>query len=267
MLAYYLLIREPTDALEKLIRDYYEKCENDYEKERERKKQFVQKTAQKLYAELSPERRAKLYMNANLAEEHFDLGLYVRNKYIFTDDEENDLPDCSPDLLSYETLSCLVSILVGYDYNDPFYRGVYEDWNFPWLRKLYFTLFDKFPDDLLEKYARRKKIQMAVKSAIAEVHDAVINKERFDVQAQKYGLSAAKIRDVQNFFKNSHERHFEIPYDLFLLGCDSPKQERKKQLQILKLILEKGSDLMWKLPCWLFTKQDAVLVAVSVNST
>lgn len=265
MIDYYQLIREPTAELENLILNYQEKRRIQCEIEHKRMKLFIHKTAQKLFDEMSLEERQKMYEDADPGEEHLGLGLYVRNKYIFAKLNEIDFPVQFPDTLSSEILSCLVSILVGFDYDDPFYSDVYASWRFPWLRKLYFALFDKYPDEILKKYAGRKNVKTAVKLAVGEVYESIVNKERFAVQAKKYGLSSAKIRSVQEFFKNNNGKYLAIPYDIFLLGCDLPEEERMRRLHLLKLLLERENNLIKEFPRWLFEKQDAVLVAVSVS--
>lgn len=265
MIDYYQLIREPTAELEKLIFNYQEKRRIQCEIEQKRMKLFIHRTAQKLFEEMSPEERQKMYEEADPGEEHFGIGLYVRNKYIFAKLNEIDFPVRFPDTLSSEILSCLVSILVGFDYDDPFYSDVYASWRFPWLRKLYFVLFDKYPDEILKKYAGRKNVKKAVNLAVAEVYESIVNIERFAIQAKRYGLSSAKIRSVQEFFKSNNGKYLAIPYDLFLLGCDLPEEERTRRLRLLKLLLERENNLIKEFPRWLFEKQDSVLVAVSVS--
>ena len=80
-----------------------------------------------------------IYMNPNSVAHHFGLGLMIRNKYIYNND--NEYVSDSPDNLSSIIVSKIASMIIeNYDYKNPMCRWLYDSFEFPYYRKLYFVV-------------------------------------------------------------------------------------------------------------------------------
>ena len=121
--------------------------------------QFVNKVAKEVLNGLSDKDKEYIYMNPNSVAHHFGLGLMIRNKYIYNND--NEYVSDSPDNLSSIIVSKIASMIIeNYDYKNPMCRWLYDSFEFPYYRKLYFVVNNKFPDEIriCLMYSKRKNL-------------------------------------------------------------------------------------------------------------
>ena len=72
--------------------------------------QFIETSAEDLIRNLSEEDKVALLRNPEYADHHFGLGMYIRNHYIYTN-QDLRLPAVMADGLSHKILDQAISIL------------------------------------------------------------------------------------------------------------------------------------------------------------
>lgn len=260
----YTICKEPSDELVKAIEDYYEcvRLENlKYD-------EFVAKTADKVFAELSDEEKAYIFDHPDLRTHHFGLGLMIRNKYLYRNDCE--LPCNNVDSLSGTIVSKIASMLIeNYDFDNLYYRFLYENAFFCHLRKLYYAFFGEYPDKILSEYEDLPDECDAAEKATEKVKSVILDEQRFKNSAELYGLSEKKFKEFKSYTDEYNKKHYGIiPYDIALLHCKSTDNKtRETLLNILKAILDETPNLASELPAFIFNQKDAVLLAVGAFGT
>ena len=73
--------------------------------------QFIERSAEDLIRNLSEEDKAALLQNPEYADHHFGLGMYIRNHYIYNN-QELRLPAVLADGLSHKIFDQIISILI-----------------------------------------------------------------------------------------------------------------------------------------------------------
>ena len=72
--------------------------------------QFIEKSAEDLIRNLSEEDKAALLQKPEYKDHHFGLGMYIRNHYIYTN-QDLRLPAVMADGLSHKIFNQVISIL------------------------------------------------------------------------------------------------------------------------------------------------------------
>ena len=122
---------------------------------------------------LSQEDRNHIFWHPNSTEHHFGLGLYIRNNYI----HGKDLPFAylQADSLSSEITARIASMIIdNYDYENLFYRNLYENFVFNHLRRLYYDIKGECPDSLMDQYSDFPNEDTAAEAVIEEVKNVVL---------------------------------------------------------------------------------------------
>ncbi len=256
----YIVSREPSEDLIADIEAYYAVV-----KERNRKHDdFVDRVAKDVLEKLNDKEKEYIFLHPDSTTHHFGLGLWVRNNYIHG--KELDFECWHPDNLSSEIMDRVASLLISnYDYENPFYRYLYDDDSFNRLRRLYFAVRGEYPDALMDQFAGRPDERQAAKEAKAKLRKAVLSKQRFHKLCRKYGLSEEQYHQMIEAIDAHNKTNRTIaPYDIGLLASRKLEPEfRKNLICLLRTTLEPmSSQLAIDLPIFMFDQKDAVLVAV-----
>ena len=226
--------------------------------------QFVNKVAKEVLNGLSDKDKEYIYMNPNSVAHHFGLGLMIRNKYIYNND--NEYVSDSPDNLSSIIVSKIASMIIeNYDYKNPMCRWLYDSFEFPYYRKLYFVVNNKFPDEIVNKYKNMSDVFEAEELVIEDITANIMDVDRFKLLCERYNVSVKKCEVFINFIDNHNEKEYKkIPYDFGLLTSNRLLKETRIQLlKLLKFVLDESLDLVHEIPSFVFNQKDAVMVAVS----
>jgi len=192
------------------------------------------------------------------------MGLGIRNKYIHS--QELDFEVGHPDNLSSEiTLRVASMVIDSFDYENPFYRSIYDDFTFSHLRRLYKALMGDYPDSILEKYADEPDEYEAAKKAKKKVRSIVLDVKRFKKLASKYQLTEIQYRDFKEFVDAYNAKNWDIiPYDVAILcSRKMDADERTRWLQLMEAVLKQAPRLALEMPTFVFNQKDSVLLAVS----
>ncbi len=224
----YTICKEPSDELVKAIEDYYEcvRLENlKYD-------EFVAKTADKVFAELSDEEKAYIFDHPDLRTHHFGLGLMIRNKYLYRNDCE--LPCNNVDSLSGTIVSKIASMLIeNYDFDNLYYRFLYENAFFCHLRKLYYAFFGEYPDKILSEYEDLPDECDAAEKATEKVKSVILDEQRFKNSAELYGLSEKSLRNSNYILMNTTKSTMKL--FLMILRCYIANQQITRQEKLCSI--------------------------------
>lgn len=239
---------------------------------KKRHDEFVDKVAHKVLDSLSEDDREFIYKYPDSTTHHFGLGLWIRNKYIYN--KKLDFFYGFEDDLSSEIIERIASLIIdNYDYENSYYRRMYDDYHFGYYRRLYFARNEEWPDALMEEYAEMAvniDEDTAVKQTLKDVKERVLGKKQFEENAEKYGLTDNQIKEFRGFVKNYNNSYQRggmtpLPYDLALLGCKSLEPELRQQLlRILAIILEENTELASKMPRFVLNQEDASQVVARI---
>ena len=237
-----------------------------YVKEENRKHdEFVNYVAEDVFKSLSQEDKDYIFKHPSSIDHHFGMGLGIRNKYIHGQNLEFDVGH--PDSLSSEITSKIASLIIdNYDYENPFYRHMYDDFTFDHVRRLYFALMGEYPDRILDEYADKPDDYAAAKECKQVIRDIVLNAERFKDNCKAYGITEAQYQVYVKFADEYNAHNWDVvPYDVALLGSKKlPKEERDRWLELMRAVLEQAPRMSITMPAFVFNQRDAVLLAVSV---
>lgn len=254
----YTLIKEPSAELVKEIEAYF-----DLQKEWDRKyKEFVTTVATEVVEGLSEKDKAYIYDHPSPVGHHFGMGLGIRNKYIFSGDL--DFPIGHPDTLSSNITSRVASLIIeNYDYNNTYYRVLYDNFVFCHYRLLYKAITGNYPDQIVEKYENEHEYIDAIKAVEKEVKSVVINTRRFKRLCKKYGISDDRYKEFKQLVDDYNKQHWDaVPYDIALLESYNLEAEVRTQLlEVLKAVVNKTN--YFEVPEYVLNQKDAVLVVVS----
>lgn len=256
----YTISRNPSEELIQAIENYYAKV-----KEKNRKRdEFVYSVAKEVYDGLSDDDKAYIFDHPDSTRHHFGMGLGIRNKYIHS--QKLDFEVGHPDNLSSEiTLRIASMVIDSFDYENPFYRSIYDDFTFSHLRRLYKALMGDYPDSILEKYADEPDEYEAAKKAKKKVRSIVLDVKRFKKLASKYQLTEIQYRDFKEFVDAYNAKNWDIiPYDVAILcSRKMDADERTRWLQLMEAVLKQAPRLALEMPTFVFNQKDSVLLAVS----
>lgn len=256
----YVVSKEPSPELIHAIEDYYAKV-----KERNRKHdEFVDSVAKEVLGSLTDEEKAYIYDYPDSTTHHFGLGLMIRNKYIHGQDLDFEVGH--PDNLSSEITSRISSLIIeDYDYENLYYRHLYDSFIFGHLRRLFRALTDKYPDRIIDKYADLPDDCSASQTAEEEIRAIVLDSERFKELSRKYGLSDEQYHEYKTFVDEYNNKKWDIiPYDVALLGSKKLEPEnRARYLKLMQAVLKQAPRMALEIPAFVFNQKDAVLLAVT----
>ena len=255
----YIISKEPSQELTIAIEAYYATV-----KERNRKRdEFVDTVANEVFAGLTQEDKEYIFLHPDSTTHHFDLGLSIRNMYIHG--KELEFQYYSPDDLSSEIIAKIASLIIeNYDYENPFYRRLYGSFSFNHLRRLYYAINGKYPDELMAKYEDMPDDWKAAEIVEKKIKSGILDTRRFKQLSLKYGLTEVQYCEYKSFVdKYNRETWAIVPYDIALLTSKMLEPAlRQKLLLLLKTVLEKTHRISLELPAFVFNQKDAVLLAV-----
>lgn len=226
--------------------------------------EFVNRVAKEVLNGLSDKDKEYIFMNPNSDAHHFGLGLTIRNAYIYNDDV--GLLFENPDNLSSRIISKIASMIIdNYDYSNPLCRRLYESFEFPYYRKLYYVVNNKFPDEIVNKYKNLSEAIEAEKLVIEEIKAKIYDVDRFKLLCERYNVSVKNCEMFIDCIDNHNKKEYKkIPYDFGLLTSNRLLKETRNQLlKLLKFVLDESLDLIHEIPSFVFNQKDAVMVAVS----
>jgi hypothetical protein len=257
----YIISKEPSQALVSEIEAYYA-----LRKERSKKHdEFVDTVANEVLANLSPEDKAQIFRQPDSITYHFTTGLWIRNHYIRG--KELDF-DFIADNLSSEIMSRVASLIIdNYDYENPFYRHLYDNPIFNHMRKLFFALKGMYPDEIMAKYADLPDDVKAAETAAEELRSTLLNANRLEQLGAKYGLADAQRCEYKSIVDAHNKKDWHmVPYDIALLTSKTLEPEvRQKLLSLLDVVLNETPEMAVTLPAFIFNQKDAVLLAVGAR--
>jgi len=258
----YVVSKEPSEELIRAIENHYAA-----EKERNRKHdEFVDSVAQKVYEELSDEQRQVIFENPDSSYHHHFLGAYIRGNYFNKEDIDFELLDS--DGLSSEIVRKIASLIIDdYDFDNLFYRCLYDDIVFVNLRMIYHVMTGEYPTDITDKYSELPDGEEAAKAARNELMSIVVNEDRFRELAHKYQMTDKQFEECKTIIDEYNAKNWDkVPYDFVLLaGKDIPQEERNKLLKLMEASLHRARRLIDKLPAYVFSGKDTVMTAVSLS--
>ena len=115
-----------------------------------------------------------IFLHPDSSEYHHNMGMGIRNKYIHGKDL--GFRYFHPDSLSSEITARMASMIIkNYDYENPFYRHLYDDPSFNHLRLLYSAVKGEYPDAIMDQhandpddYAAAEEVRNIVKAAVLD---------------------------------------------------------------------------------------------------
>ena len=220
--------------------------------------------AEEVFKGLSPEDKEYIFLHPDSAEYHFGLGLDIRNKYIYG--KNLQFSYTNPDDLSAEITAKLASMIIdNYDYENPFYRHLYEDYSFNYLRRLYYAVKGEYPDALMDQNADFPDAYAAAEKVRKMVKDIVFDENRFERICEKYGIKQERYEECKGVIDTYNEKNWDcVPYDIVLLTSRKLDTDlREHLLRLLKTVLNQTPWMSLELPKYIFNQKDAVLLAVS----
>lgn len=256
----YVVSKAPSPELIHAIEDYYAKVKEQNHQHDE----FVDSVAKVVLEGLSDEEKSYIYDYPDSTTHHFGIGLWIRNKYIHNQDL--DFAVGHPDDLSSEITSRLSSLIIeDYDYENPYYRHLYDSFVFGHLRRLFHALTEEYPDRIIDKYADFPDDYSASQTAEEEIRAIVLDSERFKELSRKYGLSDEQYLEYKTFVDEYNSKHRAIiPYDVALLGSKKLEPEnRAKYLKLMQAVLKQAPRMAMDIPAFVFNQKDVVLLAVT----
>lgn len=256
----YAIAKEPSKELFADIEIYYVKV-----KEQNRKHgEFVDRVAQEVYEELSESERSYIFDHPASTDHHFGMGLGIRNRYIHGQDLDFDV--YNPDSLSSEITSRIASLIVdNYDYENPFYHHLYDNFSFNHIRRLYRAVTGNYPNEIMDKYVDMPDDTKAAKIVENAVKAIVLNGDRFKCLCKKYKIPDAKYQEFKKFVNAYNSKKWDIiPYDVAVLYSRKlDAGERNKWLQVMQVILKQAPRMAIEMPAFIFNQKDTVMLAVS----
>ena len=256
----YVIKKDPSEELISEIRAYAQRIEEEDKEYYE----FIDTVAQDVFEHLSEEDKQYINDHPDPIEHHFGMGLAIRNHYALWGEQPDFLRGEHPDDISSDISGRVVSLVVGYDYYNPFYRHVYEYSDFGLLRKLYYLMQGEYPDDILKKWENEPDDYNASEQAKKIVKEIVVNKERYYSLCQEYGVDEEHRLEIEKYAEQKNTEFREImPYDIGLLECENLDIElRGRLIAVLDEILKNHPRNALEMPESIFMHKDAVLVAV-----
>lgn len=230
--------------------------------------EFVSRVAAEVFEGLSQEDKDYIFRHPDTAEHHFGLGLDIRNKYIYGEDLRFTCFD--PDALSSEITAKLASMIIdNYDYEKPFYRYLYDNFFFGYLRRLYYAIKGEYPDALMDQNADSPDDYAAAEAVEKKVEDIVFDENRVNRLCDEYGIRQKQYDEYKGIVDAYNEKNWgKVPYDIVLLASKKLDPDfRKKLLELLKEVLEQNPRMSLELPGYVFNQKDAALLAVNAIGT
>lgn len=260
----YIISKEPSQELIEEIESYYKKF-----KERNKKHDdFVKSVANEVYVNLSQEDKDYIFLHPDSTEHHFGLGLGIRNKYIHG--KTLDFEYSHADNLSSEITAKIASLIIdNYDYENPFYRDLYDSYLFNHLRRLYFALNGEYPDEIMDQYADHPDYSVAAEKVEKIVRDKILDPKRFKRLSRKHHLTDKQYSECKDFVDEYNKKDCQIvPYDIALLTSRKLEPDfRQRLLCLLKAVLDQAPRIALNMPAYVFNQRDAVLIAVGAMGT
>lgn len=261
----YIICKEPSQELIKAIENYEEEIRIEVQKYNE----VVTRIANKVYANLDDEKKAYIFDHPDSGSNHFGLGLYIRNHYIYNEEYEFDY--YHPDHLSGDIVSKIASMIIdNYDFENPFYRLIYDGFSFPYLRRLYHTIFGEYPDEILRDYENLPDENNPEEMAVEKVKSKILYENRYEELIKKFRLSKKYCNEFKSFTDeyNENDSFKIIPYDIVILSSKSlDNKTRELWLNVLKFLLDEKPRLALEIPAFVFNQKDTVLLAVNAIGT
>ena len=259
----YVIKKEPSDELIKAILEYDQKIEN----ENKQYYEYIDTIAKDVYDQLSDEDKQYIFTHPDSTEHHFGMGLGIRNHYGLWGNEQDFLRHIHPDDISSDITERVAAYVIeGYDYYNPFYRHLYGNFQFSYLRRLYYALIGKYPDEMMKEYAEWPDDYLASKQVLKIVEGTVVDKERFEKLCKDYSISEEHRSEMEQYVDEYNEKNWDIiPYDIGLLECKKLNSDfRMRLIGLLKVILDDHPRHALTMPAFIFNQKDVVLLAVSV---
>lgn len=226
-------------------------------------REFVSRVAKEVYNELSEEEKTYIFEHPSSLQYHFTLGLRIRNQYIHG--KELGFRCWDPDDLSGEVLTRIASLIIDdYDYENYFYRYIYDNESFDYLRRIYHAVTGKYPNEILAKYANYGGGEYVEQEVKKEILSVISNEEEFRELSEKYGLTEDEYQEYKDFVEDNNKNRWRIiPYNIALLGSPLLEGElRSRWLHVLQIILDEDPELTLEIPTLVFKQKDTVLLAV-----
>lgn len=256
----YVICKEPSNELVSAIETYYA-----YVKEQNRKRdEYIDMIASEIVSQLSEDDKQYICAHPSSTEHHFGMGLGIRNEYIYNEDLDFDIGH--PDDFSATISSRVASLIIDdYDFENPFYRCMYDDFTFTHIRRLYYAVEGKYPDEILALYADEPDEYKAAKKCRQKIKNMVLNASRFKKRAARAGLSENQYTEFINYVDAYNAKNWDIlPYDIALLGSTSLAEgDRNKYLELLKAVMKQSPRVSIEMPAFVFNQRDAALIAAS----
>lgn len=255
----YVIAKEPSDELVTAIAEYYKKIKE----ENKAHDEFVDMVATEVLKGLSQKDKDYIFLHPDSTEHHFGMGLGIRNKYIHGEDLQFNY--CHPDGLSSEITARIASMIIeNYDYDNPFYRHLYDDFSFNHLRRLYYAVKGEYPDTLIDQFADLPDDYAAAKTAREKVKEVVFDEKRFKRLCDEYGVKQEKYEECKGVIDSYNEKNWDlVPYDIVLLTSNKLNHAfREQMLRLLKAVLDQTPRMALELPVYIFNQKDSVLLAV-----
>lgn len=138
---------------------------------------FVERVAWDVLGQLEDEVRQYVFLHPDADTHRWGLGLRIRKQYIHG--KELGFLCSEPDALSSQIVQKLASLIIeDFDYDNPFYRMVYNNPQFNNLRRQYYVAFDHYPSSFLESYAHEPDANKAAKRAFYKLRELVAERQK-----------------------------------------------------------------------------------------
>lgn len=256
----YIIKKEPSEELIAEIADYY----NRVKEQNKEHDEFVDRVASEVLEGLSQKDRNYIILHPDSTEHHFGLGLGIRNKYIHGKDLQFGF--FHPDNLSSEITARIASMIIdNYDYENPFYRYLYDDFTFNHMRRLYYAVKGEFPDALMDQFADLPDDHAAALSVKEQIKAVLFDADRFEKLCNEKGIKPGQYEECKNTIDTYNEKNWDVvPYDIALLASKKLDPDyRGILLRLLKTVLDQTPRMSLELPVYVFNQKDAVLLAVA----
>lgn len=101
-------------------------------------------------------------------------------------------------------------IVNNYDYENPFYHHLYENFSFNHMRRLNHAIIGEHPNEIMDRYADMPDDIKAAKIAEIKVKALVLNGDRFKRLCKKYKIPDARYQEFKKFVDVYNSKNWDI---------------------------------------------------------
>lgn len=207
---------------------------------------FVNRVAKDYISNLSDEEKEYMMDIPDSFNQHFGVGMYIRNKYIHGKKETQNFGD--PDYLSSIIVERIFSMLLPeeYDYGDTLTKAFFENKQFLNLRKVYKKIYGDYPKGFVkrakeyvkltqdEKYNIAYYSETDIKAYVKELAKELWHEEQFVAESEKKGIEYKEIAVyVENIKSIYEEMGCFLPLEISWLTV--PEKITKEEYQLFQI--------------------------------